>query len=182
MTRESDAIEEEALFIDPVIPQPLLLILGAGHVGHAVAHQADLVGFDVVVIDDRPEYATPTRFDERIAVHCGTICDQLQRFPLTGDTYVVIVTRNHQQDAMALASCVQHPVAFLGMIGSRRKAAFIKRALLDRSQASADEMKRLYAPIGIDIGAVTVPEIATSIVAQLISIRRHGSAPRISTR
>ena len=89
------------------------------------------------------------------------------------NTYVVIVTRGHEKDAEALAACVRRPAAYLGMIGSRRKVALMRKDFLESGRATAEEFDRVYAPIGLDIGAITVPEIAASIVAQLISVRRR---------
>ncbi len=170
------------ILVEPLIPKPVLLIVGGGHVGQAVARQADLVGFEISVIDDRPEFTAPQLFPEGAATHCGGIEEQLSRFPLSKDTYVVIVTRGHRQDADALAACLSRPVAYIGMIGSRRKVALVREAFVGSGRFSAAEFDRVYAPIGLDIGAVTVPEIAASIVAQLVGVRRGGRAPRICPR
>jgi xanthine dehydrogenase accessory factor len=94
---------------------------------------------------------------------------------LDEDSYVVLVTRGHRHDAQALAACIHRPLAYLGMIGSRRKAALIRRQFLESGLATAAEFDRVRAPIGLQIGAVTVPEIAVSIVAQLIAVRRRAS-------
>jgi len=93
---------------------------------------------------------------------------------------VVIVTRGHQQDAEALAACLRRPAAYIGMIGSRRKVSLLRREFLANGWAKPEEFDRVYAPIGLDLGAATVPEIAASIVAQLIAVRRRGAASRIS--
>lgn len=154
-------------------PKPLLLIAGGGHVGQAVAVQARLVGFDIVVIDDRPEFTRPELFPEGVAIRLGDIAAQLDRFPFDTDTYVVIVTRSHPLDADVLAACLRTPAAYIGMIGSRRKVAMLRQNLVESGQATEAELDRVYAPIGLDIGAATVPEIAASIVAQLIAVRRR---------
>lgn len=90
-----------------------------------------------------------------------------------------MVTRGHRHDKAALAACIHKGAAYVGMIGSRRKVALLKKDLLESGAATAEELGRVYAPIGLDIGAETVPEIAASIVAQLIGVRRKGSAPRM---
>ena len=90
----------------------------------------------------------------------------------------MIVTRGHQQDAAALRACIRRPAAYIGMIGSRRKVPLVRRQFLDSGWATAEEFDRVYAPIGLDIGAVTVPEIAASIMAQIIAVRRKGAVPR----
>jgi xanthine dehydrogenase accessory factor len=161
------------VYFDPVVPPPLLVIAGGGHVGQAVARQAVEVGFDVRVIDDRPEFAAPALFPQGVVTRCGPIAVELASCPMGPDTYFVIVTRGHQQDAEALAACIRQPAQYIGMIGSRRKVALIRESFMAKGLATAEQFDRVFAPIGLDIGAVTVPEIATSIVAQLISVRRR---------
>jgi len=167
------------ILVEPLIPRPVLLILGGGHIGQALAAQANLVGFEIVVIDDRPEFTAPALFPEGATGRCGPIREEVAGWPIGGDTYVVIVTRDHQHDAEALAACLHTPAAYLGMIGSRRKVRLMQKDFVESGRATAAELERVYAPIGLDIGAVTVPEIAASIVAQLIAVRRQGVAPRI---
>jgi len=170
---------QREVLVDPLILPPLLLVVGGGHVGQAVAWQADQVGFEVAVIDDRPEFTACERFPAEAIVRCGPMEDELCRFPLNEDTYVVIVTRGHRHDAAALAACLSAPVAYVGMIGSRRKVEVLRKDFLDAGKSTPEAFDRVYAPIGLDIGAVTVPEIAAGIVAQLIAVRRRGTAPRI---
>ncbi len=167
------------VLVEPLVPRPLLLVVGGGHVGQAVAVQSDLVGFEVTVLDDRPEFAAAERFPPGVAVRCGPIGAEVAGFPLGPDSYVVIVARDHAHDAEALAACLHRRAAFVGMIGSRRKVAMMRKEFIESGKAAAEEIDRVYAPIGLDIGAVTVPEIAASIVAQLIAVRRRGAAPRI---
>jgi xanthine dehydrogenase accessory factor len=156
------------------------LIIGGGHVSQALATQASPVGFDIVVFEDRSEFADPALFPPGTQTFYGKLPDLLAKFPMDPDTFIVIVTRNHQQDALALRHCIRRPVAYLGMIGSRRKIPLLRREFLKAGWATADEFRRVYAPIGLDLGAITVPEIAASIVGQLIAVRRKGSAPRIA--
>jgi xanthine dehydrogenase accessory factor len=166
-------------FVEPLIPPPVLLVVGGGHVGQAVATQAAFLGLDVAVIEDRPDFAEPRRFPAGTRVRCGAVADEVAAFPTGPDTYIVLVTRGHQHDAAALRACVRRPSAYLGMIGSRRKVPLLRRQFLEAGWATAEEFDRVHAPIGLDIGAVTVPEIATSILAQIIAVRRRGAAPRI---
>ena len=173
--REPEASPEaqpQAALVEPILPRPVLLIVGGGHVGQAVAVQASWVGFDVVVLDDRPEFTRRELFPEGAATCCGDVVRELALFPFTPETYVVIVTRGHQHDAIALAACLDPPVAYLGMIGSRRKVALLWEDFIASGRATAESFARVHAPIGLDIGAVTVPEIATSIVAEMIAVRR----------
>ncbi len=160
------------IFVEPIIPRPLLLIAGGGHVGQALAVQAVQIGFDVTVLDDRPEFADAALFPPGVEVHCGSVPEEIGRHPLDDDTYVVLVTRGHRHDAEALAACIHRRPAYIGMIGSRRKVALIRRSFLEGGLATEEEFNRVFAPIGVSIGAVTVPEIAVSIAAQLIAVRR----------
>ncbi len=166
------------LFAEVVIPQPLLVIVGGGHVGWALAEQAVLVGFDVMVLDDRPEFADPARFPADVTTRCGPLDAELAALATDADTYAVIVTRSHDLDAQALAALLGKPLAYLGMIGSRRKVAMIRRRLIESGRATAADLDRVRAPIGLEIGAQTVSEIAVSIVAQLIAVRRKAPAAR----
>jgi xanthine dehydrogenase accessory factor len=166
--------ERLEILVEPLLPQPLLVIVGGGHVGQAVAIQANLVGFEIVVIDDRPEFASAERFPENATVRCGPIGQEVGGFPIAADTYLVIATRSHQHDAEALAACLHQRAAYIGMIGSRRKVAHLRQDFVASGRATGAEFDRVHAPIGLDIGARTVPEIATSIVAQLIAVRRRG--------
>jgi len=167
------------VLVEPVIPKPLLLIAGGGHVGQALALQASLVGFDVTVVDDRPEFTDPALFPEGTTTRCGNIPKQIASAPIASDTYIVIVTRGHRLDAEALDACIHAPAAYIGMIGSKRKVALMRQSFVESGLATEEEFGRVYAPVGLDIGAVTVPEIATSITAQLIAVRRKGD-PRTS--
>ena len=166
------------VLVEPVIPHPRLLIAGGGHIGQALAAQALLVGFDVTVIDDRPEFTDRALFPEGVRLHCGDIAATLAGDDAGDDTYVVIVTRGHQHDAEALRACIRKPAAYVGMIGSRRKVALVRESFIRSGLATAEEFDAVHAPIGLDIGAETVPEIAASILAELIAVRRGGSAGR----
>ena len=162
------------VLVEPVIPRPMLLIVGGGHIGQALARQAILVGFDVVVLDDRPEFTDPAVFPEGAATRCGDIREEVEASAIGRDTYIVIVTRGHKHDAEALEACIHAPAAYIGMIGSKRKVALIHKDFVESGLAGEEEFGRVFAPVGLDIGAVTVPEIAASIVAQLIVVRRKG--------
>jgi xanthine dehydrogenase accessory factor len=167
------------VLVEPLIPNPLLVIAGGGHVGQALAVQADLLGFDILVFDDRPEFTATELFPEGVSSRCGPIDEEIDRLSIGDDTYIVIVTRNHQHDAEALAACLHKPAAYIGMIGSRRKVGIIRKEWVESGRATAAEFDRVYAPIGLDIGSVTVPEIAASIAAQLIAVRRKCSGATI---
>lgn len=163
----------------PLVPRPLLLIVGGGHVSQAIAAQASLVGFDLTVLEDRPEFADPARFPAGTITRCGEVAQLVREFPVDRDTFIVIATHGHRQDAEALRACIRRPAAYIGMIGSRRKVPLLRQQFLASGWGTAGEFDRVYAPIGLDIGAVTVPEIAAAVVAQLVAVRRTGTAPRM---
>jgi len=169
-----DPKAQTEIFVEPVIPKPLLLIAGGGHIGQALALQANLVGFDVAVIDDRQEFADPALFPEGTITYCCDIPEKIGDLSFGDDTYVVLVTRGHKLDAETLEACIHAPVAYVGMIGSKRKVELLRKNFIESGVTTTEQFDRIFAPIGLDIGAVTVPEIAASITAELIAVRRTG--------
>ena len=162
------------VFVEPIIPRPLLVIAGGGHVGQALAIQAELVGFDIMVLDDRSEFTNPELFPENAKTLCGDIAQELSKIPANKDTYIVIVTRGHKNDTEALEVCINKPFNYIGMIGSKRKVPLIRDHFIQSGLCSTEQFDKIFSPIGFNIGAVTVPEIATSITAELIAVRRMG--------
>jgi xanthine dehydrogenase accessory factor len=161
-------------FLEPVTPLPRLLIVGAGHVGRAVARLGAWLDFEVAVIDDRPEYASPERFSGDVRLIVADIGEAVREFSISTDTYIVIVTRGHRHDAEVLRACVHSPAAYIGMIGSRNKVALMRERFLAAGWASEQEWKRIRAPIGLKIGSRSVNEIAVSIAAELVQVRSRG--------
>jgi len=171
--------KQSEVFIEPLIPKPVLVIVGGGHVGQATAAQAALLGFEVMVIEDRPEFVHPKLFPPGTTTRCGAVAEELGAFPVHKDTFIVLVSRGHQQDSIALRACIRRSAAYIGMIGSRRKVPLVRRQFLQNGWATAEEFDRVYAPLGLDLGAISVPEIAASIVAQMIAVRRKGAASKM---
>jgi xanthine dehydrogenase accessory factor len=168
------------VFIEPVEAAPDVYVFGAGHVGYWVARMAHDVGFRVHVIDDREKFANAERFGEGIEVVVENIPLWLEQHTLPPTAYAVIVTRGHTHDLDALRALSAHPLRYLGLIGSKAKVRRIFDELV--SEGRADEsLRRVHAPIGLDIGAITPQEIAVSIVAELIAAK-HGkiSEPSIA--
>jgi len=157
-------------------PISRLLIAGAGHIGRVLAQVAVTAGFEVHVIDDRSDYANATRFPEPIRTHAGDIARSLAELTIDPNTFIVIVTRGHKNDEVALLAVLDSPAKYIGMIGSRRKIDVIYDDMR-REGATEQALARIRAPIGIDIGAVTTEEIAVSIVAQLVQVRRRSHKP-----
>jgi xanthine dehydrogenase accessory factor len=151
-----------------------LLIVGGGHVGKALAVIGEMCGFSVTVVDDRPEYANSERFPEADKVICGRFEEVLRDYPLDANSYVVCVTRGHKHDEVSLRQVVESPAAYVGMIGSRRRVGAVLQHLLEDGVDPA-AVERVHTPIGLDIGAETPEEIAVSIMAEIIQVRRGGS-------
>jgi len=157
----------------PVLPRCRLLIVGGGHIGQAVGALAPDLGFDVWVVDDRAEYVSEERFPRAERRIAGDVTESLRGVEITPDTYCLIVTRGHNHDEEALAQLANRGARYVGMIGSRRKI----RLIFDDLEAQgmpAEALARVFAPVGIDIGSQTVPEIAVSILAELIAHRNCG--------
>jgi len=172
--REKDEAPIE-VYLVPMVPVPKLIIAGAGHIGRATAHQGFLLGFEVTVIDDRPLYANRENIPDASRVICGDIAGEMSKQDITGDTYIVIVTRGHRRDRAVLESCIHSPAVYIGMIGSRRKSKLIRDNLVRENAATQAEIDRVVSPMGLNIGAESVEEIALSIASQLVGVRRMGS-------
>jgi xanthine dehydrogenase accessory factor len=164
------------IFIEPILPQAMLYIFGAGHVAHALYSTSQAAGFDTIIIDDRELYANRQRFPEAREVIAEDFDHAMARLSPTDSEFVVIVTRGHRDDMRVLRWAVQTPARYIGMIGSKRKTVTLFRELQQEGLA-ANLFDRVYAPVGLDIGAVTPEEIAISITAQLIAIRRRVERP-----
>jgi len=160
-----------AVFLEPVFPLPELIIAGAGHIGKALSHLGKLLGFEVTVIDNRSEYANPYNLpdaDHIIVEEIGTAVETIEK---RSDTYIVIVTRGHSDDAVTLKSCIGSNSGYIGMIGSKAKVAKMHSDFILRGWATEEQWNRIYTPIGLEIRSKTVEEIAVSIAAQLIMVR-----------
>jgi xanthine dehydrogenase accessory factor len=168
-----DGEEEERwhVYLEPQFPLSHLVIAGAGHVGQAVAHLGHLLDFEVTVMDDRPEFANKDIVPEADHIIVGDVGKSIAQTPMTADTYFVIVTRGHSHDADALKACIGSEAAYIGMIGSERKVALMRKKFIDEGWAIPAQFDHVFAPIGIDIPSKTVQEIAISIAAQLIQVR-----------
>jgi xanthine dehydrogenase accessory factor len=160
------------IFIEPILPAALLYLFGAGHVSFNLSKAVSQVGFDVTVVDDREAYASRERFPEANEVIADDFERAMSRLTPSESSYIVIVTRGHRDDMRILRWAVQTPARYIGMIGSKRKTIAIFRELTNEGLAP-ELFERVHAPVGLDIGAVTPEEIAVSITAELIAIRRH---------
>ena len=169
------------VYIEPIEPSPELFIVGAGHVGYHLARVAHEVGFVVHIIDDREKFANAERFPTAAQIVVDDIPQWLDRASLPAHAYVVVVTRGHTNDLEAMRALAARDLRYLGLIGSRAKVARIYDELLKDGRLAAEQLERVHAPIGLDIGAVTPQEIAVSILAELIAVK-HGKEHAASMR
>lgn len=174
-------LEPALNFQEVLTAPPTLLIIGAGHCAVPLAQVAHLAGFQVIVQDDRPEFAHADRFPTAIRVFVGTIAEVLQGLDDITHLYVALVTRGYQQDLAALRILVHHPLNYLGMIGSEKRVRTVYQAL-QQEGIPPEAVQHIHAPIGLDIGALTPEEIAISIGAELIKVRRGGTGESLSER
>jgi xanthine dehydrogenase accessory factor len=163
------------VYIEPVLPASTLYIFGAGHVALNLYKVARMAGFDVIVVDDREAYANRERFPEAKDVYAEDFDRVLNQLSPTESSYLVITTRGHRDDMRVLRWAVETPARYIGMIGSQRKVIAIYKEL-EREGIAREKLERVYAPMGIDIGAITPEEIAVSVAAELIAIRRNSAA------
>jgi xanthine dehydrogenase accessory factor len=161
------------VFIEPLEAPPVLFVFGAGHVGYYLARAASDAGFEVHVVDDRAAFANRDRFPFAASVVVEDIPAWLTATTLPTSAYAVIVTRGHRNDLDALEHLAPRDLRYLGLIGSRAKVARIYDQLLGEGRSTLEQLSRVHAPIGLDIGAVTPQEIAVSILAELIAVK-HG--------
>jgi xanthine dehydrogenase accessory factor len=152
-----------------------LVICGGGHVGQAVAKVARLLDFNVTVIDDRAEFASREKFpDEKVRLLTQDFLEALHSLKFTPAAHVVIVTRGHRHDEICLEAVIDKPARYIGMIGSRRRTTTI-RERLKRAGVAPELLRRVHAPIGLDINAQTPEEIALAIMAEIVLVRRGGT-------
>jgi xanthine dehydrogenase accessory factor len=160
------------IFVEPLIPKPTLVLVGAGHVGKAVVHLAGWLGFRVVVSDDRPEYCSPEAVpgaDEYYPLPLAELAGHLAINPWT---YFVLTTRGVDIDVPGLPSLLASPAAYIGVIGSRRRWATTRQQLLDAG-ITEEALGRVRSPMGLELHAETPEEIAISIMAEIIQVKHQ---------
>jgi xanthine dehydrogenase accessory factor len=173
------ATGQVGVFFDLVVPKPTLVIAGAGHVAMPIAKVGRLLDFEVVVIDDRPSFANAERFPDADRIIVDDFATALDQLEITPSTYVVLVTRAHTHDVHALRRIICRPAGYIGMIGSRRRVYAVFKLLHDEG-VPLEDLMRVHAPIGLDIKTETPGEIAVSVGAELLKVRRGGGAASIS--
>jgi xanthine dehydrogenase accessory factor len=161
---------EPLIFAEPVVPEAVLYVFGAGHISTFLSPLARMAGFRVCVIDDRAEFANPKRFPAADEIFTCSFCEAFRRIPITPSAFIAIVTRGHTHDRDVLRMALETEAGYIGMIGSLRKRDMIYRALAAEG-VGEEKLRKVRSPIGLDIGAETPEEIAVSIVAELIAVR-----------
>jgi len=162
------------VFVEPILPQPVVCLFGGGHVSMAVAKAAHSAGFGVAVVDDREAFANAERFPMAQEIYT-TFEAAFEKVRPNASTYLVIVTRGHKEDMRVLAWALRTHARYVGMIGSRRKVFSVYKAL-EKEGYRVDEFERVFAPMGLEIGALSPEEIAISIVAELVAVRRNAAS------
>lgn len=166
--------DEESVLAEVFKREHRLIVFGAGHVGYHLCHFASKVGFNTIVVDDRPYFANKEKFGDDIQVICNTFENAFEILDIHEEDYVVIVTRGHKHDKFCLEKILSlDELNYIGMIGSKRRVKIMKEELIEEGY-SKEKIENIYSPIGLDIGAVTPEEIAISILAEIISVKRIG--------
>ena len=159
------------IFVEPVIPQPRAFIFGGGHVSKGISKIATLAGFSTSIIDNREAFANAERFPEAEATYAEEYEDVFPKLPVNSSSYIIIVTRGHRDDMRVLRWAVNTPAKYIAMIGSKRKTISVVHEL-DKEGIPREAFEKVFAPMGLEIGAEMPEEIAISVVAEMIAVRR----------
>ena len=162
------------VLVEPVLAKPRLVLAGGGHVGYAIAKMAAMLEYEVTVIDDREEYASRERFGPGIDVVRMDMMEALRTLPMGWNSFIVIATRGHKLDSHCLHEATKRDVRYVGLLGSRRKTVLIAKLLRDEG-VPEERIRRVHAPIGLDLGGRTPAEIALSVLAEMSAERFGGS-------
>lgn len=168
------------VFFEVMPAPPKLVIVGAGHIAVPLAQIAKILDFYVIVIDDRLMYANRERFPDADEVLVGDMHQMLKQMAITPSTYIVLITRGHKYDEPCLREIIHSQAKYIGMIGSKRRIKACFQRFRDEEKVAEEVIERVYAPIGLDIATETPPEIALSILGEIIKIRRGGKAASLS--
>ncbi len=160
------------VYVEPVLPDPTLFIFGAGHVGRCVAEIMAGLGFRIAVVDDRIKYANRDRFPHADEFYVDAWEEAFRALPVRDNSYMLIATRGHRCDLACLRFALQTPARYIGLLGSLRKTKILFETL-EREGVQNGEFQRVFAPVGIEIGSETPEEIAVSIAAELVAVRKN---------
>jgi len=168
------------VYVEPILPRKTVIVVGAGHVGLAVAHLAKWLGFAVVVSDDRQDFATPELVPDADDTHTGTINDLLEKHPVNEQTSFVLTTRGVDVDSEGLPAILETAAAYIGVIGSRRRWETTRKNLL-AAGITEEQLGRVHSPMGLELNAETPEEIAVSILAEIMMLTKggHGGSMKV---
>ncbi len=167
------------VFVEAIVPRPHAFIFGAGHISKSLAKVSAMAGFGVSVIDNRESFASRERFPEADEVIAAEYEDAFNQLTIHASSYIIIVTRGHRDDMRVLRWAVTTEARYIAMIGSKRKVIAVVREF-EKEGMSRETFERVHAPMGLEIGAITPEEIAVSVAAEMIAIRR-GADPKWKT-
>ena len=159
------------IFVEPIIPQPRAFIFGGGHVSKGISKIATLAGFSTSIIDNREAFANKERFPEAEATYAQEYEEVFEQLPVNSSSYTIIVTRGHRDDMRVLRWAVNTPAKYIAMIGSKRKTISVVHEL-EKEGFPREAFEKVFAPMGLEIGAELPEEIAISVVAEMIAVRR----------
>ncbi|NWG13150.1 MAG: XdhC family protein [Acidobacteria bacterium] len=160
------------VYVEPILPDPTLFIFGAGHIGYSLSEVAKNLDFKIAVVDDRVKYASSERFPSAESIYVGPWNEVLPKLPINDNSFLVIATRGHKYDLTCLRHAVRSPARYIGLLGSRRKTKLFFETL-EKEGIERSLLDRVHAPVGLEIGSETPEEIAVSIAAELIAVRKR---------
>jgi xanthine dehydrogenase accessory factor len=163
------------IFVEPVVPQPRAYIFGGGHVSKSISKVATIAGFSTVIVDNREAFANRERFPEAEETYAEEYEDVFPKLPVTSSSYIIIVTRGHRDDMRVLRWAATTPARYIAMIGSKRKTISVVHEL-EKEGLPREAFEKIFAPMGLEIGAESPEEIAISVVAEMIAVRRAPEA------
>ena len=163
------------IFVEPVLPVPGAFIFGAGHISKSISKIASLAGFATTIVDNRENFANRERFPEAEEIYAEEYEEVFPKLPVNETSYLIIVTRGHRDDMRVLEWAVSTSARYIAMIGSKRKVINVVKEL-EKKGVAPDRFARVFAPMGLEIGAVSPEEIAVSVVAEMIAVRRGATS------
>jgi xanthine dehydrogenase accessory factor len=163
------------VFVEPVLPVPGAFIFGAGHISKSLSKVATLAGFSTTIVDNRENFANRERFPEAAEIYAEEYEEVFAKLPVNETSYVIVVTRGHRDDMRVLRWAVSTNARYIAMIGSKRKVINVVKEL-ESEGVAPESFARVFAPMGLEIGAVSPEEIAVSVVAEMIAVRRNADS------
>lgn len=166
------------VYVEPILPKPLLVVIGGGHVGKAIVTLAKFLDFRVAVSDDRPEFCTPEMTPDADEYYCVPMAQLPEKLKITPHTYLVLTTRGSNIDIEGMAPLLDSPARYIGVIGSKRRWITTRKALMAQGYPES-RLNQVHSPIGLELKAETPEEIAVSIMAEIIMVRNGGTGVKM---